>query len=106
MALPWREGCGYLVPGLVILGHGIISMTILKMSAEDYTISAEYLALMLEFLDRRGIGEERALEGLPIEPGCWRDPRRGSPPPCSIASRGAPWRSPVNPGWGGSWVRP
>ncbi|HCE41522.1 AraC family transcriptional regulator [Alcanivorax sp. 521-1] len=50
-------------------------MTILKMSAEDYTISAEYLALMLEFLDRRGIGEERALEGLPIEPGCWRDPK-------------------------------
>ncbi|MBM7334008.1 MAG: AraC family transcriptional regulator [Alcanivorax sp.] len=50
-------------------------MTILKMSAEDYTISAEYLALMLEFLEKRGVSEERALAGLPIEAGCWRDPK-------------------------------
>lgn len=50
-------------------------MTILKMSAEDYAISAEYLALMLEFLDKRGIGQAQALAGLDIEPGCWRDPR-------------------------------
>lgn len=50
-------------------------MTILKMSAEDYAISAEYLGLMLEFLERRGVSQEQALAGLDIEPGCWRDPK-------------------------------
>ncbi|ASK35091.1 AraC family transcriptional regulator [Alloalcanivorax mobilis] len=50
-------------------------MTILKMSAEDYSISAEYLTLMLEVLAKRGISEDQALAGLRIEAGSWRDPR-------------------------------
>ena len=50
-------------------------MTILKMTAEDYTLSAEYLGPMLEALQKRGIDEQEALAGLDIEPGCWRDPK-------------------------------
>ena len=50
-------------------------MTILKMTAEDYTLSAEYLGPMLEALGKRGIDEQDALAGLDIEPGCWRDPK-------------------------------
>ena len=51
-------------------------MTIMKMDTKDYSISAEYLGLMLEFLQTRGINQEQALAGLDIQPGCWRgDPR-------------------------------
>lgn len=51
-------------------------MTIMKMDTRDYSISAEYLGLMLEFLQARGISQEQALAGLDIQPGCWRgDPR-------------------------------
>ena len=41
-------------------------MTILKMTAEDYTLSAEYLGPMLEALQKRGIDEQEALAGLDI----------------------------------------
>ena len=47
-------------------------MTILKMTAEDYTLSAEYLGPMLEALQKRGIDEQEALAGPDIEPGCAR----------------------------------
>ena len=63
----------------VIWGHGRckreIAMTILKMDPAEYSVSAEYLALFLEILSRRGITNDVLLSGTAIEPGCWRDPK-------------------------------
>ena len=50
-------------------------MTILKMDPEEYSVSAEYLALLLAVLSRRGVATETLLEGTRIEPGCWRNPQ-------------------------------
>ena len=50
-------------------------MTIMKMDPAEYAISAEYLALLLDALNRRGITPEAVLEGTRIEMGCWRDPQ-------------------------------
>lgn len=50
-------------------------MTILKMDPTEYSVSAEYLALLLDVLSRRGVATEALLEGTRIEPGCWRDPQ-------------------------------
>ncbi|MGB2247900.1 MAG: AraC family transcriptional regulator [Alcanivorax sediminis] len=50
-------------------------MTILKMDPAEYSVSAEYLSLMLDVLARRGIASEELLAGTQIEPGCWRDPK-------------------------------
>ena len=52
-------------------------MTILKMDPAEYSVSAEYLALFLDVMSRRGIANEVLLSDTAIEPGCWRDPRRG-----------------------------
>ena len=50
-------------------------MTILKMDPTEYSVSAEYLALLLDVLSRRGVATETLLAGTRIEPGCWRDPQ-------------------------------
>lgn len=50
-------------------------MTILKMDPAEYSVSAEYLSLMLDVLARRGIASEELLVGTQIESGCWRDPK-------------------------------
>ncbi|MCK0155239.1 AraC family transcriptional regulator [Alcanivorax sp. S6407] len=50
-------------------------MTILKMDPAEYSVSAEYLSLMLDVMARRGIPSEELLVGTQIEPGCWRDPK-------------------------------
>ncbi|MCG8394808.1 MAG: AraC family transcriptional regulator [Pseudomonadales bacterium] len=50
-------------------------MTILKMDPAEYSVSAEYLALLLDVLARRGISAEALLSGTRIEAGCWRDPK-------------------------------
>ena len=50
-------------------------MTILKMDPTEYSVSAEYLALLLDVLSRRGVATETLLADTRIEPGCWRDPQ-------------------------------
>ncbi|WP_039926833.1 AraC family transcriptional regulator [Alcanivorax sp. DG881] len=50
-------------------------MTILKMDPTEYSVSAEYLALLLDVLSRRGVPTETLLADTRIEPGCWRDPQ-------------------------------
>ena len=50
-------------------------MTILKMDPAEYSVSAEYLSLMLEVMARRGIPSEELLVGTQIDAGCWRDPK-------------------------------
>ncbi len=50
-------------------------MTILKMDPTEYSVSAEYLALLLDVLSRRGVVTETLLADTRIEPGCWRDPQ-------------------------------
>ena len=50
-------------------------MTILKMDPAEYSVSAEYLALFLDVMSRRGIANEVLLSDTAIEPGCWRDPK-------------------------------
>ena len=55
-------------------------MTILKMTAEDYTLSAEYLGPMLEALQKRGIDEQEALAGLTSSRAAGAIPRPVSPP--------------------------
>jgi len=45
------------------------------MDPAEYSVSAEYLSLMLDVLARRGIASEDLLSGTQIEPGCWRDPK-------------------------------
>ena len=50
-------------------------MTILKMDPAEYSVSAEYLSLMLDVLARRGVDTEQVLAGTNIESGCWRDPK-------------------------------
>ncbi|PKG00578.1 AraC family transcriptional regulator [Alcanivorax sp. 97CO-6] len=45
------------------------------MDPEEYSVSAEYLALLLAVLSRRGVATETLLEGTRIEPGCWRNPQ-------------------------------
>ena len=49
-------------------------MTILKMNPEEYSISAEYLPLLLNLLARRGIDEQALLGGLDVETRPWREP--------------------------------
>lgn len=50
-------------------------MTILKMDPTEYSVSAEYLALLLDVLSRRGVATETLLADTRIDPGCWRDPQ-------------------------------
>ncbi len=50
-------------------------MTILKMDPTEYSVSAEYLALLLDVLSRRGVATETLLADPRIEPGCSRDPQ-------------------------------
>jgi AraC-like DNA-binding protein len=50
-------------------------MTILKMDPTEYSVSAEYLALLLDVLSRRGVATETLLADTRIEPGCWREPQ-------------------------------
>lgn len=50
-------------------------MTILKMDPTEYSVSAEYLALLLDVLSRRGVPTETLLADTRVEPGCWRDPQ-------------------------------
>ena len=50
-------------------------MTILKMDPAEYSVSAEYLSLMLDVLARRGVDTEQVLAGTALEAGCWRDPK-------------------------------
>lgn len=50
-------------------------MTILKMDPAEYSVSAEYLSLMLDVMARRGISNDELLGGTQIESGCWRDPK-------------------------------
>ncbi|EDX89613.1 transcriptional regulator, AraC family protein [Alcanivorax sp. DG881] len=45
------------------------------MDPTEYSVSAEYLALLLDVLSRRGVPTETLLADTRIEPGCWRDPQ-------------------------------
>ena len=49
-------------------------MTILKMNPDEYSISAEYLPLILKLLSRRGISEDAFFSGLDMDPRQWREP--------------------------------
>lgn len=49
-------------------------MTIIKMDPSEYAISAEYVPLMLDMLERRGISEEQLFRDLPVTPRFWREP--------------------------------
>lgn len=56
-------------------------MTIIKMDPTEYAISAEYLPLLLEMLERRGIGQDQLLADLPLSPRAWREPGARIPLP-------------------------
>ena len=55
--------------------YGVSAMTILKMDPTEYSVSAEYVSLLLEVMERRGISEQALLADTDIELGCWRDPK-------------------------------
>lgn len=74
-------------------------MTILKMNPDEYSVSAEYLPLLIKMVGKYGVTEERFLSGLELlAPTDWRNPSARLPMPIyeqavsrALALTNAPW---------------
>ncbi|MEY1663125.1 AraC family transcriptional regulator [Isoalcanivorax beigongshangi] len=49
-------------------------MTILKMNPDEYSVSAEYVPLLIDVLERRGIPSSDLLTGMGLPASAWREP--------------------------------